>query len=127
MDELEAEKAKHAAKVRQFTEDLHAAEAEHAAKVLQLGEEIQAERAERAAEVKAVRAECQLKVINAEHTSSTVIGEMLSERYAAGFRDMRDLALILYPDADLADLTPEVVSASSVLPGSPPHQAPPDQ
>uniref|UniRef100_K4AIX0 Transposase (putative) gypsy type domain-containing protein n=1 Tax=Setaria italica TaxID=4555 RepID=K4AIX0_SETIT len=108
-DELQAEKEKRMAKVHQLTEDLHAAEAEHAAKV------------------KAVRAECQLKVINAEHTSSTRIDEMLSKRYAAGLRAMRDFAIILYPSIDPARLTPEALTAGSVPPGFPPRQAPADQ
>lgn len=119
LEELHVEKAKCAAKVRQLTEDLHATEAEHAAKVLQLGKELQAERAQCAAEVKAVRAECQLRVINAEHTSS--------RRYDAGWSDMRDLVVILYPSIDPARLTPEALSAGSASPGFPPRQAPADQ
>lgn len=86
-------------------------------------DELQAERVERADEVKAIRAESQHKIINAEQKFS----EMLKDRYAKGLRDMRDFVLISYPDVEPNKVTPEALSAGPVLPGFPPHQAPADQ
>jgi hypothetical protein len=112
MDEVQEEKAKRLAKVDQFSKDLRAAKAEH-------NKKLQAERDKRAAEVTAIRAECQRKVIQEKHTTSTEMVEMLRKKYNEGWKDMMDLAVILYPNIDPARLT-----NGSIPPGFLPRQVP---
>jgi hypothetical protein len=90
----QAAETEHAAKARQLTELLQAAKAEAA----QLKEQLEGEKARHACEVAAIKVKCQKKVIDAKHMSGNVIGDILSERYAAGLRDMRDLVLQLYQE-----------------------------
>jgi hypothetical protein len=122
---VQAAETEHAAKARQLTELLQAAKAEAA----QLKEQLEVEKARHAREVAAIKVKCQNKVIDAKHMRSNVIGDILSERYAEGLRDMRDLVLELYPGAvDASRLTPAAL-ASSVPPGFHPRdrKAPADQ
>ncbi|TVU31816.1 hypothetical protein EJB05_23517, partial [Eragrostis curvula] len=122
--QLQAAEAESAAKVCQLTKRLQAAEAEAG----QLKEQLVAERAQHADKVMAVKIEYQNKVINAEHASSKLIGEMLSERYAAGLRDMRDLVLLCYPgEVDPTQLMPEALGRSVPQGFGHPYQPPTDQ
>ncbi|KAL6653157.1 hypothetical protein ACP70R_012082 [Stipagrostis hirtigluma subsp. patula] len=114
--ELELQAAK--GEVSQLKVELEAAKAEHAAEVALLKEELRAAKAE----VQAVKADGLRELMSAEQSMS----RMLSERYAKGVRDMRDLALTLYPDVvDPSRLTPPVLSGSAPVgfrPQSPANQ-----
>lgn len=124
---LEVAKAKHEAKVRQLMDELQAEKAKSKVKAFQLRKELEAERIKRAAEVECIIADSQLKIINAENKSCPAIGEMigkmLHDRYVTGLRNMRGLVLTMYPGVvDPAKLTPEPLSAGSVLPEFSPYQ-----
>ncbi|TVU30337.1 hypothetical protein EJB05_21952 [Eragrostis curvula] len=90
VEELDQAKKKHNADTARLMDVVRQGKQKHAADIVQLSDQ-------HSAEIRAVKVQCERDLISLKHQSDVC----RTEAYVAGLRDMRNLALTMYPDVVL--------------------------